>query len=283
MTEAIEVDRHVVEVSNPDKTLFPDAGVTKADVARYYERIGPHMLPMMRDRALTMHRFPDGISTDGFFQKNAPGHFPDWIARHRLTKENGGVDHVVANDVATLVYLADQGCITPHVTLSRVDRPHHPDRMVFDLDPPEESEDLDLLHTAVEAVRDVLEEADLTGFLMTTGSKGYHIVVPRRRSAMFDEVREEARRIGELAAGEHPDLLTIEQRKAKRGGRVFVDYLRNSYAQTTVAPYALRAIESAPVATPLSWDELTVSEPRQYTIANIFRRLGQKEDPWADI
>lgn len=283
MTIEVETDLRSVEVSNPDKMLFPGTGITKADLAHYYQRIGEHMVPYLRDRAVTLHRFPDGIEAEGFIQKNASDHFPDWVQRHRLAKEDGEVEHVVVNDVATLVYLADQACITPHITLSRVDSPDHPDRMVFDLDPPEDTDDLDALHGAVRTMGDILDDLGIDKHLMTTGSKGYHIVVARDRDSDFDEVHDMARDISRRAAEEQPDLLTVEQRKDRRGDRVFVDYLRNSYAQTTVAPYAVRPIEDAPVATPLAWEELGSSEPRQFRMDNIFRRLGQKPDPWAGL
>jgi bifunctional non-homologous end joining protein LigD len=280
MTTLIETESRSIEVSKPDKTLFPESGITKEELARYYARIGETMLPHVRDRAMTLHRFPDGIDAEGFIQKDAPDYFPDWIERHPLPKEDGEVDYVVANDVATLVYLADQGCITPHVTLSRVDKPDRPDRMVFDIDPPEELDDLHLLHHAVRMVGEVIDGMGVDMFLMTTGSKGYHIVVPLDRSDDFDTIRHQAKAVADRVVEENPDLLTVAQRKAKREGRVFVDYLRNSYGQTTVAPYAVRALERRPVATPLDWDELGSSEPGKYTIENIFRRLSQKEDPW---
>lgn len=282
MSHAHEVGGRSVEVSNPDKTLFPDDGITKDDLARYYLRIGEVMVPHVRDRALTMHRYPDGIESHGFIQKEAPDHFPGWIERKRLPKEGGEVNHVVPNEVATLVYLADQGCITLHVTLSRVDRPDNPDRMIFDMDPPQGA-DLGMLRESVMQLKIILEELGLNSLLTTTGSKGYHILVPLDRGDDFDVVRKFAHDVGELSVARHPDLLTVAQRKSKRGDRVFVDYLRNGYGQTSVAPYATRALPGAPIATPLDWDELITSAPQQYSIANIFKRLAQKDDPWADL
>lgn len=283
MSHALEVGGRSIEVSKPDKMLFPNEGITKEDLARYYCRVGETMLPHVRERAMTMHRYPDGIEADGFIQKEAPDHFPDWIERQPLPKEDGEVNYVVANDVATLVYLADQGCITPHVTLSRVDRPDHPDRMIFDMDPPEGSDDLEMLRGSVDQLKKILDDLGLNSFLMTTGSKGYHILVPLDGGDDFDSVRELARDVSELSATRHPDLLTVAQRKSKRGNRVFVDYLRNGYGQTTVAPYASRALPGAPIATPLDWGELRASTPQRYTVDNIFKRLAQKDDPWADL
>lgn len=281
--QALNVDGHEIAVSNRDKVFFPESGLTKGDLIDYYRRIADVALPHLRGRPVSMHRFPDGIGKDGFFQKNIPDHFPQWIERKTLGKEGGSVTHVVANDAATLVYLADQGCITPHVGLSRVDRIDAPDRLVFDLDPSDE--DFAKVQGAARKVKAVLDEFGLNAFVQTTGSRGLHVVVPLDRSACFEEVRPFARTLAEHLAGQYPDLLTVEQRKAARGRRVFVDYLRNAYAQTMVATYAVRAIEGAPVAAPLTWSEALADglSPRKYTIENIFRRLGQKDDPWAGI
>lgn len=284
MTTTFEAGGRKIEVSNTDKMFFPDDGITKGAVVEYYDRIGETMLPHTIDRPLTLHRFPDGIDSEGFFQKNTPEHFPDWIARETLEKEGGTVVYpVCTGGVVTLVYIADQGCITPHVWLSRVDRPHEPDRMIFDLDPPEGSQDIGLLHDAVRGVKGLLDDLDIPSFLMTTGSAGYHVLVPLDRSGDFDVVHDLSRRLARMVVERFPGSTTVEQRKDQRGGRVFVDYLRNSYAQTTVVPYSLRALPGAPVATPIEWDELGDSEPRRWSIGNIFRRLGQIDDPWQPL
>ena len=281
--QALNIDGHEIAVSNRDKVFFPESGLTKGDLIDYYRRIADVALPHLRGRPVSMHRFPDGIGKSGFFQKNIPDYFPQWIERKTLEKEGGSVTHVVVNNAATLVYLADQGCITPHIGLSRVDRIDTPDRLVFDLDPSDD--DFAKVQGAARKVRAVLDELEFDSFVQTTGSRGLHVVVPLDRRAGFDEVRRFARRLAAHLAGRYPEELTVEQRKAARGPRVFVDYLRNGYAQTTVAPYAVRAIEGAPVAAPLTWPEALAEgmSPRKYTIQNIFRRLAQKEDPWAGI
>jgi bifunctional non-homologous end joining protein LigD len=241
------------------------------------------MLPHLRGRPLMLHRFPDGIDTAGFYQKDIPDYFPDWIHRVELAKEGGTVTHVVCDDEATLAYLAAQACITPHVWLSRADRPNHPDRLVFDLDP--SGADFTAVRTTARDVRGVLEAAGLATFVQTTGSKGLHVVAPLQRNADFDEVRAFAREVAERVAAADPDRRTTAIRKARRRGRVFIDIGRNAYAQTAVAPYAVRALPGAPVATPLEWRELGNSRltPRHYTIANLRRRLGGRRDPWAEI
>jgi bifunctional non-homologous end joining protein LigD len=276
----IDAGDRTIEIGNPDKVLFPDDGITKADVARYYERIAGVMVPHVRHRPLTMHRFPDGIGADGFYQKQVPGSFPDWIVRETVSKEDGEVTQVVCDDAATLVFLADQGCITPHVWLSTTDHLEAPDRLVFDLDPPEDGT-VAAARFAARRIRDLLDDLGLEGRLMTTGSSGYHVVVPIDGTTGFDDVRAVARRCARVLAGRPPDRLTTETRIDRREGRVFLDYLRNGFAQTTVAPYALRAKPGAPAAVPIDWDELSSTDPQRYTIENLFRRLGQKDDPWA--
>jgi bifunctional non-homologous end joining protein LigD len=282
-TQIAEVGGHDVKLSNPDKVLFPEAGLTKADLIDYYERIAPVTLPHLTGRPLSLMRYPDGIEAEGFLQKNASDYFPDWIRRARLAKQEGAVDHVVAEDAATLVYLANQACVTLHTGLSRVDRIDHPDRMVIDLDPSDD--DFAKVKWASREARALLEEIGLAPFLQTTGSRGLHIWVPLDRSADFDQVRALAGRVAELLVARRPRELTTAQRKAKRGDRVFVDVARNAYAQTAVAPYSVRALAQAPVATPIDWAELGDPRlgPRRYTIANLFRRLGRKRDPWAEI
>jgi bifunctional non-homologous end joining protein LigD len=187
---------------------------------------------------------------------------------------------VVCQNAATLVYLANQACITPHLWLSRQDKPDHPDRMIFDLDPWDD--DFEPVRSAARSLKKLLEALELVPFLMTTGSRGLHVVVPLDRKSNFDEVREFALDVADLLANQEPGRLTTEQSKEKRGSRIFVDVLRNAYAQTTPAPYAVRAKAGAPVAAPLEWEELSSRSvnSRRYTLRNMFRRLGQKEDPW---
>ncbi|MBW3660347.1 MAG: non-homologous end-joining DNA ligase [Gemmatimonadetes bacterium] len=270
----------MVEVSRREKTLFPDSGVTKGDLIEYYRRIADRMLPYVRERPVVMQRFPDGIEGEGFYQKDAPDYFPEWIERVTVEKEGGTVDHVVCGNAATLVYLANQGVITPHVWLSKVDRLHHPDRMIFDLDPPED--DFDVVRHGARALRELLEDLDLSVWPMATGGRGLHLVVPLDRGEEFDPVRGFAHRVVDLLAARQPDRFTTETRKDKRRGRLFLDYLRNAYAQTGVPPFAVRPRAGAPVAVPLDWDDLDDPDLRgnACTVENVFRRLSGKDDPW---
>lgn len=282
-SDTVTVDGHDIALSNLDKVMFADSGLTKADLVEYYRRIGDVALAHYRDRPLTMQRFPDGIGKEGFIQKDAPDYFPDWIERAELAKEGGSVSHVVANKAATLVYLANQGCITPHIGLSRIDAIDRPDRLMFDLDP--SVEDFARVQVAARGLRGLLDSLEMPSFVQVTGSRGLHVVVALDRSADFDTMRRCAARLADVLARRHPQAVTVEQRKARRGERVFVDIARNAYGQTAVAPYGVRARPGAPVATPLDWDEALAHDmsPRKYTIKNIFRRLGAKDDPWAEM
>jgi bifunctional non-homologous end joining protein LigD len=272
-----------VEVSRPQKVLFPDDGITKGDLAGWYERAAEFMLPHVEGRPVSMQRFPDGIGRHGFFHKDVPAHFPVWIPRVQVPKSGGTVTHAIVSSADALVYLADQACITPHVWLSRADRLNQPDRLVFDFDPP--GSDFAAVRRAARATRELLDELGLEGFPMVTGSRGMHVWVPLRRRARFDEVRAFARDVGRVLAGRHPDELTMEQRKAKRGERIFVDVGRNAYAQTAVPPYAVRPRAGAPVAMPLEWSEVADSKlrPDRWTVRSAPRRLAAKGDPWASI
>lgn len=281
--QTIDADGREVTVSNANKPLYPDDGLTKADVAGYYARIASVMLPHVGDRALTLDRRPDGINSKGFIQKAASEHFPNWIRRVRLPKEGGHVDHAIADDAAALVYLAGQGTITFHVPLSKASKPKTPDRLVFDLDPSDD--DFTKVQNAARRVRDVLDELGAEPFVQSTGSRGLHVAVPLTPEGDFDTSHDVARRVADLLAARHPEELTVEQRKADRGRRVLLDYMRNSFGQTMAAPYSLRAKPGAPAATPLDWDEALAGDmrPDRYGLANMFRRLGGKDDPWAQI
>lgn len=273
---------HTVETSNEDKVLFPADGITKGEIIDYYEAAADHVLPWLQDHPLVLRRFPDGIGGEGFYQKQVPEHFPDWVTTVAVEKSGGErQDLTVCDSKATLVYLANLGTLSLHPWLSRVDRLDHPDLLVVDLDPP--GEDFAPVRDAARACRDLLSDLELPTYVKTTGSKGLHVVVPLDREADFDSVRSFARDAMEVLAAGAPDTLTTEVHLDKRRGRVFLDVARNAYAQTAVAPYAVRPLPGAPVAVPVDWDELGRIGPRSFTIKNVFRRLGQRDDPWTDM
>ena len=230
-----------------------------------------------------MERYPDGITGTKIFQQHAGKHFPPWIKRIETPKTGGTVEHVVADDAATLVYLANQGVITLHAWLSRADRLNRPDRLIVDLDP--SVEDHSAMREAARLIVDLLSELGLQPWAMTSGSRGYHVVVPLARRNDYDYVREFSRDFATLAERRHADLFTVEQRKANREGKILLDMMRNAFGHTSVAPYSVRARPGAPVATPLALEELSDSStlPDRWTLRTVRRRLDQVGNPWAEI
>jgi bifunctional non-homologous end joining protein LigD len=277
--------RRGVETSNEDKVLFPRDGITKGELIDYYARVADHILPHLRARPLVVQRFPDGIGAPGFYQKQVGRDLPAWVTTTRVrVRGRGGTQTLAVCDrKATLAWLANRACIALHPWLSRTDRPDHPDLLVIDLDPPGDA--FEPARRAALRVRALLDDLGLASFPKLTGSRGVHVVVPLDRRAGFDAVRGFARDAMALLAARHPDAVTLAQRRAKRRGRLYLDVGRNAWAQTAVAPYAVRALPGAPVAVPLAWEELERRGigARDYTVRNVFRRLAQREDPWADM
>jgi len=252
--------------------MFPDVGVTKGDVVAHYERVGDAMLSFVNNRPLTLQRFPRGIAAKGFMQKNAGKHFPDSIARYPVPKRDGTMtNYPVVTRAADLAYLANQGTVTFHMWTATIDTPDRPDWMVIDLDP--EADDLAGVRFATTAMRQVLAEFGLAGFLLATGSKGFHIWVPLDGQMAFDQVSLATRALAGLAAARHPTQLTTEFLKKNRTGRVFVDWLRNTGIATVVVPFSIRPRPGAPVAVPLAWDELDSATPNGWTLADLGDRL----------
>ena len=298
--EQLKVGRLTVPLTNTGKVLFPDEEITKGDLIGYYHAAAEQMLPYLRERPLAMALYPDGITGERIFQKNVGRHFPDWIPRVEVGKQGGQLCQVVATKAADLVYLANQACIELHPFLSRVGRPgpqgqpsqadqlHRPDMLIFDLDPPGTGH-FEAVRTAALRLRQILEDdLGLAAFVKTTGSKGLHVQVPLNGREEFDPVREFAREVAEVLAAAEPDLVTVEQRKDARHGRVYADIMRNAYAQTAVAAYSVRARPGAPVAAPVSWDE--VADPAlaadRFTLRTMPDRLAQLSkagDPWAGM
>lgn len=281
MEKEVTYNQHTFKISKLDKIFFPENKISKGDVIDYYERISGIMLPYLENRPLTMLRYPNGIEDKKFFQKDEPDYFPDWITTEKIKKkEKGSTQYVVCNNKETLVYLANQACITPHVWLSTVQKLTQPNRFIFDLDPADNN--FKKVKSAAQKIRELLEEEfNFPVYVMTTGSRGLHLMVPLQPEKDFDEVRSFTQQLAKHLEQKFPEEMTTAVRKEKREGKLFLDVARNAFAQTAVAPYALRALPKAPVATPLDWEELSgLNSAQKYTLKNIFKRLGSKEDPW---
>ena len=269
-------------ITHPGKVLFPDDGITKGELAAYYETIAPAMLPHIRGRPITMERFHRGISEKGFFQKDVSKGFPEWLERVEVQKKGGTVHHPIVTDTRSLVWLANQNSITLHVWTARVPDLWHPDLCVFDLDPSEEQPEI-LIATAI-ALRDLLSELGLESWVKTSGSKGFHIAVPLDGNADYGDVGRFASAVGTLLVRRNPKQLTQEFSKADRGGRILVDTGRNAYHATFAAAYSVRAKPGAPVSAPCTWDEIqNGTGPRSFLLRGMADRLSAAGDLWSDM
>ena len=278
----MKINQHEIEISNREKVFFPKVGVTKGDVIDYYQEMAETMLPHIKRYGLSMQRFPDGLKGDGWYEKDAPDYFPDWIDKVKVPKREGGSFNApVINSSAGLVYLANQAVVTLHTYLARADDLEHPDKMVYDLDPPEDTQDYAAVREAALALHALLDELDLSNWVQTTGSQGFHVLVPLDQALAFDAVRDFSEDVARILVRRNEDKFTLAHRKKNRANRIYLDTNRNSYGATSVAPYAVRARPEASIATPLDWDEVrSGANPRDWTVENIFNRLGQRDDPW---
>ncbi len=272
-----------VTITHPEKVLFPADGITKGEMAEYYRRIAPLMVPHIARRPLTLERFHRGIGEQGFYQKSVTKGFPKWLERAEVPKKDGVVYHPLVTDAAGLLWLANMNCITPHVWTSRDPDLMHPDVLVFDLDPSEDDDDA--LRAATLLVRDALAELGLASRVKTTGSKGFHIAAAVDRSADYDECARFAHAVGRSLVARYPETFTQEFYKADRGSRILLDTGRNEYHATYAAPYAVRARDGAPVSAPCTWDEIErgVVGPRTFTLRGMEERIGEVGDLWADL
>ena len=270
-------------ITHPEKVLFPDDGITKGELASYYEMIAPAMLPHIAGRPVTMERFHRGIGEKGFFQKNVVKGFPAWLERVEVGKKDGLVHHPVVRDVRGLLWLANQNCITPHVWTSRAPNVEEPDVCIFDLDPADD--DAHRLRAAVLLVRDALAERGLASWVKTSGSKGFHIAVPLDGEASYGAVARFAHRFGEELVRRDPMNLTREFYKGDRGGRILVDTGRNEYSATFAAAYAVRPRAGAPVSAPCTWAEVEAGTvgPTSFTLRNAAERLAKVGDLWKGL
>jgi bifunctional non-homologous end joining protein LigD len=279
----LTIGTHKIKITHPQKTIFPDDGITKEEFVDYYRRIARYMVPHVKGRPAVMFRVFGDIRGQGIYQQEIMESAPSWIPRVTVKKEGGTVTHVTCDDGATLVYLAGQDCITIHVWLSRRNKLDYPDQMIFDLDPP--GDDFGPVRTGAFFLKGLLDELGMISFIKTTGSHGLHVVVPLDSNDNFETVRGFAQQAAAVMARREPQKFTIEQRKEKRQGRLFIDILRNAYGHIAVAPYSVRVRQGAPVATPLFWEELKEQDlnSHRYNIRNVIEHLENTGDPWKDI
>lgn len=272
-----------VTITHPERVLFPEDGLTKGDLADYHRAVADVLVPHLRDRPLMLQRFPEGIGAGGFYQKEAGRGVPGWIRTVRVDKEGGTVNHPVVDDADALLALTNLSVVSFHRWPSRADQLTQPDVLVMDLDP--SSDDFEEVRQAARWTRELLDELDLASYLQVTGSRGLHVVVPLDRSADTGAVDAFAADLARVLASRHPEELTAEFSKAARRGRLYLDTARNGWAQTAVSPYSVRPRRGAPVATPITWDELAdpAVRPDGWTLHTVPDRLADAGDPWAGM
>ena len=275
-----------IELTHPDRVIFPEAGLTKADVFAYYEKVADRLLPFLKDRPITLERLPEGLAEKAphFWQKDTPDYYPDWIPRVEQETEQGKTVHyALVNDKATLLYLVNQGTVTFHVWASRIGDLDRPDFVLFDLDPGK-APFADVV-TIAKAIKAMLDDENAEAFVKTSGKTGLHVLTPWTRDGDFDEARAWALEVAERTAGAMPDRATVDIRKAKRGGRVYIDVLQNARGHHAVPPYVLRAIPRAGVSTPLDWKEVTEGlDPAAFTLKSALARFKRrKTDPFEGL
>jgi bifunctional non-homologous end joining protein LigD len=269
-------------ITHPEKVLFPEDGITKGELAAYYEAMVPVILPHLAGRPVTMERYPQGIGKKGFWQKDVSKGFPEWLERVEVPKKNGVVHHPIVTDTRSLLWITNQNTITQHVWTSRLPDLRKPDICVFDLDPADD--DWAAVRAAAIDLRNLLEELTLTSLVKTSGSKGFHLVVPLDGRTRIGDVARFANAVGTLLVRRSPDRLTQEFSKADREGRIYVDTGRNGYSATFAAAYTVRAKRGAPVSAPCTWEEIErgAVDPRTFTLRNMADRIAKVGDLWAE-
>lgn len=272
-----------VAITHPEKVMFPGDGITKGELASYYDFVAPIMLPHVIGRPVTLERFHRGIGEKGFFQKNVAKGAPAWLERVAVPKKDGVVNYPVVRDERGIAWLANQNCITPHVWTSRVPDLFHPDLCLFDLDPLDENEDA--LRDATLLLRDTLRELGVESWVKTSGSKGFHVAFALDEKSNSGQVAHFAHAVGRELVRRAPHLLTQEFYKADRGGKILIDTARNELGATYAAPYAVRPKAGAPVSAPCTWEEVESGEvrPRSFTLRGMRQRLAANGDLWATL
>jgi len=275
-----------VKLSSPERVLFPEDGVTKGELFEYYQAVAPALLPHLRDRPFTMKRYREGIKGQPFFQKQAPKGMPSWIPTRefRTWPREGGsrlVDFPLVNSSEALLWMVQMHCIDMNAWYSRIDKPHRPDFVLFDLDPPDGG--FELAIEVAHLIRELLDELGLPAYVKTSGADGIHVVAPIARRSTFEQTYAFAERASRLLEQRHPGKVTTEWLKKKRHG-VLVDHRQNGWGKTIASVYSVRPKPGAPVSTPLHWDELTPKvRPRDFTMALALERIERHGDLFAPV
>ncbi|SHG71829.1 DNA ligase D [Chryseobacterium vrystaatense] len=277
----ITLNKHKVKLTNQDKMYFPKDGITKGDVIEYYQSVASYILPYLKNRPLSLNRFPNGIEEQGFYQKDAGDHMPDWIKTTEVYSESNdkNIDYVYCNDKATLAYLNNLGCIDLNPWNSALPDLEHPDYLVLDLDPSKKNTFDDVIETALQ-VNEVLNEVKIKGYCKTSGSTGIHIYIPMGGKYDFDQVKDFAHILMKQVNEKLPKLTTLERSLQKRDDKkIYLDYLQNRTGQTLASVYSLRPKEGGSVSMPLEWDEVKPGlKPTDFTIHNALERIKEKGD-----
>jgi bifunctional non-homologous end joining protein LigD len=277
-----------VNLTSAERVLFPEDGITKGDLFAYYEQAGPALVPHLRNRPFTMKRYPHGITGEVFFQKQAPKHLPSWLKtrQFRTHPREGGsrlVDFALVNSTEAVLFMVQNNCIDMNAWYSRVDKPHRPDFVLFDLDPPNEPDGFELAIEVAHLIHQLLDEVGLPGYVKTSGADGIHIVAPITRRSTFEQTYQFAERASRLLEQRHPGTLTTQWLKKKREG-VLVDHRQNGWGKTIASVYSVRPKPGAPVSTPLHWEELTSSvRPRDFTMQVALERIERDGDLFAPV
>ena len=283
MSDEIQIGRHRVRLTHPERVLFPEDGVTKGDLAKYYVEIGDAIVPHLRDRPFTLKRYPHGIYGQAYFHKQAPKGKPSWIPTRQFRTwpregESRLVDFTLVNETAALVWMVQMNCIDMNAWYSRVDKPERPDYVVFDLDPPETRDGFAQAIQVAHLIREVLEKLELRSYPKTSGADGIHVLVPITRRSSYPDTYELAERVSRALEAENPGLVTTEWLKKKRSG-VLVDHRQNGHGKTIAAAYSVRPKPGAPVSTPLRWEELGEKlQPRDFGRREALERVERHGD-----
>lgn len=276
----VKIGKDIVSISSRKKVYWPDEGFTKGDVIDYYDNIADYILPHLKGRPLSLKRNPNGIKDSGFYHKDAGENAPSFVDVFKVRSESNGkiIDYIVCNNKATLLYVANLGCIEINPWNSTEKKPGHPTWMVIDIDPSDKNTFTEVVDTAL-AVKMILDKAGVRSYCKTSGSSGLHVYTPLKNKYDYVTVKDFALIIASLVQEQLPETTTLERSLSKRGPKIYIDYLQNRTGQTVASVYSLRPVPGASVSTPLEWKEVNHKlTPRQFTIQNILQRIKRKGD-----